>query len=108
MQPYFRRGVLSLSASLGAARLRTAAQRRRTMPSSTEDPVLELPGRLAAVRCGALMLAVVLASSAARGQEPAPVRLDPATLARGEAIDLERAWRFHPGDDPRWSDPAFD
>ncbi|HEV3074388.1 MAG TPA: SpoIIE family protein phosphatase [Thermoanaerobaculia bacterium] len=78
------------------------------MPSSTEAPDQEALGRLAGVRCGALILGVVLASSAVHGQEPAPVRLEQAILARGEAIDLLRAWRFHPGDDPRWSDPAFD
>ncbi len=78
------------------------------MPSSREARDQEALGRLAAVRCGALILGLVLASSAVRGQEPSPARLEQAIMARGEAIDLVRAWRFHPGDDPRWSDPAFD
>src|SRR5260370_32439097 len=90
------------------ARLRIAAHRRRTMPSITEAPDLESLGRLAALRRGALILALVLAPAAVRGQEPAPARLAQAILARGEAIDLVQAWRFHPGDDPRWPDPAFD
>jgi serine phosphatase RsbU (regulator of sigma subunit) len=78
------------------------------MRSSTEAPAQESLGRLGAVRCGALILGVILASPAVRGQEPAPARLEQAIMARDEAIDLVRAWRFHPGDDPRWSDPAFD
>ena len=61
------------------------------MPSSTEAPDQEALGRLGAVRCGALILAAVLASPAVRGQEPAPARLEQATMARGEAIDLLRA-----------------
>jgi serine phosphatase RsbU (regulator of sigma subunit) len=62
----------------------------------------------APTRCNALILVAVLGSAVARGQEPAPSQISEALLAGGKRIDLTLAWRFHPGDDPKWSDPAFD
>ncbi|HEX6863691.1 MAG TPA: SpoIIE family protein phosphatase, partial [Thermoanaerobaculia bacterium] len=57
----------------------------------------------------AAALALLLgAATAAQAQEPAPVTIRAATLAEGGPLILEYAWRFHPGDDPRWADPAFD
>ncbi|MFL6199531.1 MAG: SpoIIE family protein phosphatase [Thermoanaerobaculia bacterium] len=54
-------------------------------------------------------LALLLgAAAAAQAQEPAPVEITASKLAEGGPLSLEYAWRFHPGDDPRWADPAFD
>jgi serine phosphatase RsbU (regulator of sigma subunit) len=54
-------------------------------------------------------LAVLLGAPAAvRGQEPAPASLTADALAGAGAYNLTYAWRYHPGDDPRWADPAFD
>jgi len=44
----------------------------------------------------------------ARAQEPEPARLAAATFAGDGFVELTYAWRFHPGDDPAWADPAFD
>lgn len=54
-----------------------------------------------------LLLLFTLASldTPAEAQPQAPV-LDATSL--GDRISLDRDWLFHPGDDPRWSDPAFD
>lgn len=57
----------------------------------------------------AAALALLLGgATAARGQEPAPAEIEAVELAEGGPLVLEYAWRFHPGDDPRWADPAFD
>jgi hypothetical protein len=56
----------------------------------------------------AAALALVLGARAARAQEPVPAQIDGAELAGGGPLRLVYAWRFHPGDDPRWADPAFD
>lgn len=54
-------------------------------------------------------LAVLLGTSlAAYGQEPAPAEITAAALAEVGSTDMVFAWRYHPGDDPRWADPAFD
>lgn len=42
---------------------------------------------------------------AAHGQEPKPARLE--GLGEEGLTLLTFAWRYHPGDDPRWADPAF-
>jgi len=47
-------------------------------------------------------------SLAAQGQEQTPPPLAAKSLADGNRINLVHAWRYHPGDDPRWADPAFD
>jgi serine phosphatase RsbU (regulator of sigma subunit) len=52
-------------------------------------------------------LVLLLAGSAAQGQEPIPVRLTAASLAEGGPLNLTLAWRHHPGDDPRWAGPDF-
>ena len=52
-------------------------------------------------------LALLLGSAlAAHGQEPNPVRI--TDLGEEGLKLLTFAWRYHPGDDPRWADPAFD
>jgi len=43
-----------------------------------------------------------------QGQEPDPLQVGEVTLADEGIIYLSLAWRYHPGDDPRWADPAFD
>lgn len=48
------------------------------------------------------------AAISARAQEPVPVQIEADKLAEGGPLWLEYAWRYHPGDDPRWADPAFD
>ena len=53
-------------------------------------------------------LALLLGATAAHAQEPVPVQIDAAELAEGGPLNLFYAWRYHPGDDPRWADPAFD
>jgi len=54
-------------------------------------------------------LALLLgAPTAARGQEPVPATIEAVELAEGGPLNLLYLWRFHPGDDPRWADPAFD
>lgn len=53
-------------------------------------------------------LALLLGASTAQGQEPAPVPVSAAVLADGGPAILVYAWRYHPGDNPRWADPAFD
>lgn len=57
---------------------------------------------LAAFAAATLCLAPV----AAHGQEPEPSRL--TQLGEEGLVVLTLAWRYHPGDDPRWADPAFD
>ncbi|HWM89440.1 MAG TPA: SpoIIE family protein phosphatase [Thermoanaerobaculia bacterium] len=56
----------------------------------------------------AAILAVLLgASAAAHGQEPAPARITAEMLAEQGVVNLVFAWRYHPGDDPRWADPLL-
>jgi len=47
------------------------------------------------------------ASIAAHGQEPDPAPVSVATLAEEGLVKLVYAWRYHPGDDARWADPAL-
>lgn len=61
--------------------------------------------KLTRIAALALLLGV---STAAHGQEPVPVEISAVELAEGGPLRLVYAWRFHPGDDPRWADPAFD
>jgi serine phosphatase RsbU (regulator of sigma subunit) len=58
-----------------------------------------------ALRCIAA-LAFLGSTLVAHGQEPEPSRLT-GFQEEGDAL-LTLAWRYHPGDDPRWTDPAFD
>lgn len=56
----------------------------------------------------AAILAMLLgAPLAARGQEPEPATITAAELAVEGKTRMVFAWRYHPGDDPRWADPAF-
>lgn len=55
-----------------------------------------------------LALLLLVATPAAKGQEPASVRITAAALADGGPLVLTLAWRHHPGDDPRWAAPDFD
>ena len=51
-------------------------------------------------------VAVLLgASTAGYGQEPAPAPLE--RFNEEGLFQLTLPWRYHPGDDPRWADPAF-
>src|SRR5690349_11943428 len=56
----------------------------------------------------AAALALLIGARAAHSQEPVPVQIDAAELAEGGPANLVYAWRFQPGDDPRWADPGFD
>ncbi|HWN44849.1 MAG TPA: SpoIIE family protein phosphatase [Thermoanaerobaculia bacterium] len=57
----------------------------------------------------AAALALLLgAGTAAQGQEPVPAEIEAVELAEGGPLQLVYVWRYHPGDDPRWADPAFD
>ena len=51
-------------------------------------------------------------SALAQSPTPAPTPADPATFSlisgRDPAATLIGKWRFQPGDDPRYADPAFD
>jgi serine phosphatase RsbU (regulator of sigma subunit) len=55
-----------------------------------------------------LVMSIGLAPAIAVGQEPRPATLDAGAIAVSGGIELTYAWRFHPGDDARWADPAFD
>jgi sigma-B regulation protein RsbU (phosphoserine phosphatase) len=48
------------------------------------------------------LFGVALASA----QQPSPATFD-LDKGREVMLVLDGQWRFHPGDDPRWSDPAF-
>jgi serine phosphatase RsbU (regulator of sigma subunit) len=62
-----------------------------------------------ALTLGIVSLLLLGAAAPAVAQEPAPVSPDAETLVTdADGVVLSRAWRFHPGDDPRWADPAFD
>lgn len=52
------------------------------------------------------ILLLLVAASAVLGQEPKPARI--TELGEEGLSSLVYAWRYHPGDDPRWADPAFD
>jgi serine phosphatase RsbU (regulator of sigma subunit) len=54
----------------------------------------------------AALVLLLGAALAAHGQEPKPARL--TGLGEEGLSLLSYAWRYHPGDDPRWADPAFD
>jgi len=56
----------------------------------------------------ALVLLLLVASSTLSGQEPRPAELDEEIFVRGDTVTLNWAWRFRPGDDPRWADPKLD
>jgi serine phosphatase RsbU (regulator of sigma subunit) len=58
-------------------------------------------------RAAALAL-LLWAATAAQGQEPVPAEIEVVELAEGGPLQLVYAWRYHPGDDPRWAAPAFD
>jgi serine phosphatase RsbU (regulator of sigma subunit) len=54
----------------------------------------------------ALLFAFLGSAAAVRGQEPAPAPIRAPALTDG--VELVYAWRYHPGDDPRWAEPAAD
>ncbi len=60
--------------------------------------------------CRVAVLAVLLGiSTGVQGQEPKPVQVTEAQLTEDLGLmNLTFAWRYHPGDDARWADPAFD
>lgn len=54
-------------------------------------------------------IAAFLVATIAAAQEPMPAQVHFPNVARSEQpVGLTHAWRFHPGDDPRWSAPTFD
>ena len=57
---------------------------------------------LAGILLATALAAAIIIAALARGGRP-----DPSAL-RAEATLLDGAWRFHTGDDPRWSDPRAD
>jgi serine phosphatase RsbU (regulator of sigma subunit) len=59
-------------------------------------------------RVVAFTLLLGAAASVAVGQEPTPAQLNPQSFAGGNRIELSKAWRFHPGDDPTWAEATFD
>ena len=59
-------------------------------------------------RGAAAGLLAVLAVGVALGQEPKPAEVTTTKLATSNVIALALAWRYHPGDDPRWVEPTFD
>jgi hypothetical protein len=63
-----------------------------------------IPGRLPALLLSTL-LALVLPH--ANAQTASPARFDLAS-GREPMVSLNGLWRFHPGDNPAWADPAFD
>ena len=52
----------------------------------------------------AALVLLLAAPTAMHGQEPARLQ----ELDEGGSIYVVYAWRYHPGDDSRWADPAFD
>jgi len=66
--------------------------------------------RAAPTVLGLMTVAVVLAGTdpPARAQEPAPAQLTAMSFTGDGFVELSYAWRFHPGDDPTWADPASD
>ncbi|TAM51796.1 MAG: hypothetical protein EPN53_06425 [Acidobacteria bacterium] len=63
----------------------------------------------ASLRIAVLVLALATVAVAAHGQEPKPASLTVQGFASNpDGVQLTFAWRFHPGDDPAWAEPAFD
>lgn len=57
----------------------------------------------------ASLLLAGAATAPAVAQEPTPASPDAETIVTdAEGVVFSLAWRFHPGDDPMWADPAFD
>jgi hypothetical protein len=52
-----------------------------------------------------ILLLPVAAQTHEPSSDPASVSLD---QDRQPVVSLDRLWRFHTGDDPRWADPSFD
>ncbi|HSM51071.1 MAG TPA: 7TM diverse intracellular signaling domain-containing protein, partial [Thermoanaerobaculia bacterium] len=65
-------------------------------------------GRRGAPGLGAWLIACALAPLAAPAQEPAPARIRGVALGGGQSVELVLAWRYQPGDDPRWAEPEYD
>lgn len=53
----------------------------------------------------ALVLGLV---QTAQAQEPKPARLGVESFRDNAAVEMTLAWRFHPGDDASFAEPAFD
>ena len=51
---------------------------------------------------------VLGAACLAAGQEPKPARLGPASFRNDATVEMTLAWRFQPGDDPAFAEPALD
>ena len=53
-----------------------------------------------------LLLAFMAPLAVAQASAPAVKTITVADLS--SVVDLDGPWRFHPGDDPHFADPAFD
>src|ERR1700746_2681776 len=53
-----------------------------------------------------ILFSTLLGVALASAQQPSPATFD-LDKGREVMLVLDGQWRFHPGDDPRWSDPAF-
>ena len=61
------------------------------------------------LRIALLTLACGAVAAVASAQEPRPAELTSKVFAgTPEGIQFTLPWRFHPGDDAAWADPAFD
>ncbi len=59
-------------------------------------------------RLVAFTLLLRAGAAGAVGQGPTPAQLNPQSFEGGNSIELTKAWRFHPGDDPSWAEATFD
>jgi hypothetical protein len=59
-------------------------------------------------RLGRLLIlcSILFGVALASAQQPSPATFD-LDKGREVILVLDGQWRFHPGDDPRWADPAF-
>lgn len=59
-------------------------------------------------RLGSLVVlcSILFGVSLASAQQPSPATFD-LDKGREVMLSLDGLWRFHPGDDPHWADPAF-
>jgi serine phosphatase RsbU (regulator of sigma subunit) len=55
-----------------------------------------------------LLFVALLVAAAGAAQEPRVADLRAETIEKSTSVELSRAWRFRPGDDPQWRLPGFD
>jgi serine phosphatase RsbU (regulator of sigma subunit) len=59
-------------------------------------------------RCTAAAALTLGVACAAAAQEPTPARLGRQSFRDDSSVEMTLAWRFHPGDDASFADPALD